>query len=672
MPLIEEIVGLPDNPPREITLTQDKFDRGVISLIDQSKLPKNALKEATNIFLAEDGAPEIRPGLDWYGTAPSAFAIDGADFFVKSDDTIHLLVIANGVVYVSTNDGLTWATCTGGTFTSGKKVHFVQANEFMYMFDGYDNIIRYNGTTTLQTYTALASPSGVSLTKTGLAGTTYTYRYRVSAVNDIGYTQASTAMTIQTDRTRDTFDASNKTTFTWAAVTGAVRYDIYVGQIAGEEVYLDSVEGNGTVTYVDAGQSVEQITSVAPDTNTTQGPRVGDMELIGTRLYATRDRDFPYRVWISGAGRYIGYFSSAYDATYIDLQKGGQFKPMKVEDYRDGKGTPLATVWCDSADGRGCVWQGTLESFTVGDTTFPVPSFYKLPGSRGTPAPDSVVNVLNDYMYYNSQAFYNLGSRAQFLNLLSTDESSANIRPDVKNITQSAADGIASHFQDAKVFFSVPYQSTVNNATIIFDTERKAWLPRAFDVGFERFVAYTDVDGDKHLLCWKPGDVRLTEISEDFRGDYGQPFETSLQTGLRHVNERDRFQFIWAEKAQVEFAQPRGQLVIEVSGITRDTGFRLLGEPMVIAPSTVKNSWTTHTWGDHIWTDTDADAVSYSEPSMKRFWAINESLNAYQYRVQTSTLQAQYVLMIDFNAKMKLKQNARHNTKQGETKIWQI
>ena len=128
------------------------------------------------------------------------------------------------------------------------------------------------------------------------------------------------------------------------------------------------------------------------------------MELIGSRLYGTRDKDYPYRVWISGAGPYIGSFSSAYDATYIDLQKGGQFKPVKVEDYRDGKGTPLATVWCDSSDGRGCVWQGSLESFTIGDTTFPVPNFYKLPGSRGTPAPGSVINVLNDYMYYNSQA----------------------------------------------------------------------------------------------------------------------------------------------------------------------------------------------------------------------------------------------------------------------------
>lgn len=647
MAQIEEITGLPDNPPRAITLTQDKFDRGVITLVDQSKLPKNALREAVNIFLAEDGAPTIRPGLDWFGlaTPDTTNEIDGADFHVMSTtDEIHLLQVQNGTVYRSTNDGLTWAACTGGSFTAGKKVRMVQANEYTYMFNGWDNIIRYNGTTTLQTYTALSAPSGVSIVKTGLAGTVYTYRYRVAAVNDIGYTQASTAMTIQTDRTRDSFDASNKVTFTWGAVVGAVRYDIYVGQIAGEEVYLDSVDGNATVTYVDAGQSVEQITSVAPDTNTTQGPRVGDMELIGTRLYGTKDRDFPYRVWISGAGRYIGYFSSAYDATYIDLQKGGQFKPVKVEDYRDGKGTPLATVWCDSADGRGCVWQGTLENFTVGDVTFPVPAFYKLPGSRGTSAPDSVVNVLNDYMYFNTQAFYNLGSRAQFLNLLSTDESSANIRPTMKLIRQSASYKICAYFQDAKVYFSVPYNSDDNNATIVYDTERKAWLPEAFDVGFERFFGYTDNDGDRHLLTWKPGDTRLTEISENFRGDYGVAFSTSLITGLRHVNERDRFQFMWTEQAQVEFANRRGPLTIELSGITREDGFRLLGDPMNLVPDTTKYSWTTHTWGDHVWTDTDQAAISYSEPSEKKFWAVGEALNAYQYRVQTSSLQSQYIL----------------------------
>ena len=638
------LTGISDNPPANIPLTQDKFDRGVITVIDQTKLPKNALKQADNAILAQDGAPEIRPGTDWYGTSANALGtLDGGAAYIDQDENSHLLQVLGGNIYRSLNDGLTWTVCTGAVFTPGKKVRSVQANNFLYLYDGWDNIIRYDGTTTLAAYTALPTPVGNAPSKTGLAGTTYTYGYRVSAVNNIGYTLASPRQTIQVDRTRDQFDSTNFVTFTWTAVPGAVRYDIYVGQTAGEEAYIGSVEGNATTTYLDKLNALEQVANIVPDSNTTQGPRVGDMAVIGTRLYATADRDFPYRVWISGAGRYLGMFSSAYDATYIDLQKGGLFKPVKVEDYRDGKGTPLATVWCKSKDGRGCVWQGTLESFTVGNITFPVPNFYKLPGSRGTDAPMSVINVLNDYFYYNSQAFYNLGSRAQFMNLLSTDEASANIRPDVKSIRASAAGGIVAHFEDAKLYFSVPYDSNTNNAIIMYDTERRAWLPRAFNFGVERFFTYVDINGARHTLVWKTGDNKFTEISSKYKGDYGKPFYVSIMTGLVHVNPRNRFEFMWIEEAEVEFANVGGEINIELSGITREDGFTTVNTKKIPATGTLY-SWTTHTWTTHKWTDTNQQITSYAEPSKKAYFNVQRDMNAYQYRITANSLAAAFTL----------------------------
>lgn len=648
MPAVTPLTGINDTPPQNIPLTQDKFDRGVISLIDQSKLPKNALKEADNMILSEDGAPEVRPGLGWYGSSAAAGGIlDGGGAFIDDDasEESHLIQVIGGKVYRSVNDGANWAEAVGASFTSGKKVRTMQANNVLYLYNGWDNIIRYNGSTSLDTYVALPTPVGNNPTKTGLAGTTiYTYRYRVAAVNNIGYTLASPAKTIGVDRARTSFDNTNFVTFTWAAVTGAVRYDIYVGLTDGEEAYIGSVEGQATTTYQDRTGAIEQVANIVPDSNTTQGPRVGDMAIIGTRIYATADRDFPYRVWISGAGRYMGMFSSAYDATYIDLQKGGLYKPIKVEDYRDGKGTPLATVWCRSKDGTGCVWQGSLESFTVGTITFPVPNFYKLPGSRGTDAPMSVINVLNDYFYYNSQAIYNLGSRAQFMNLLSTDEASANIRPDVRRITPSASHGIAAHFDEAKLYFSVPYESDTNNATIMYDTERKAWLPRAFNVGFEQFFTYVDNDtGQRHTLCWKPGDDKFTEIHKKYKGDYGQPFYSSLMTGLVHVNPRNRMEFMWIEEAEFEFANPEGEITLEFSGITRQAGFELI-KRRVIKPENVMYSWSTFKWSTRKWTDTSNPVTSYSEPSMKRYFSVQEDVNAYQYRITTNSLFSRYTL----------------------------
>jgi len=644
--------SLPENPPNFTTLNQDNFSRGVVSVIDETKLPRNALKEARNLTLSGDGSPQVRAGVGWYGTAPSASAIEGMAMHVMPDDSVHLLVIAGGKVWRSLNDGATWTVCaTSGAvelvFTTGHKVRSEQANAFTYLFNGWDTMVRYNGTTTLQTYTALTTPTGVVASKgAGLAGTvTNTYRYRVSAVNDVGFTAASTADTETVDRSRENFNDTNYISLTWTAVPNAVRYDIYVGQIAGEENYIDSVEGQATVVYQDKGTTIEQVSVQAPQDNTTQGPRAADMALIGSRLYATADRDFPYRVWISGAGRYIGSFGSAYESTYLDWQKGGQLKPVKSEDYRKGNNEPVATIWCRSKDGRGAVLQGTLEAYSVGDVTFPVPNFYKLPGSRGTNAPDSVVNVLNDYMYYNSQAIFNLGSRAQFLNLLSTDESSANIRPHVRKIRKSASPKIAGHFQDGKLLMSVPYESDRNNYTIIFDTERSGWLPEGFTLGFDGFLAYTDTTAEEnqHVLCYKNGDTKLSEISDTIRGDYGQAFQTTLITGLIHINPKNRFEFLWCEEGEVEVAQPRGTIELELSGISRENGFEQLDEPKHIRPSASRYSWGLYDWTEHPWSYRASEAINYSEPSTKRYFNVQKEINAYQYRINTNSLDAFYI-----------------------------
>lgn len=643
---VEEL-KLPNTTPQFTPLTQDRFDRGVITVINESKLPKNALKRGYNITLVEDGAPRPRPGVDWYGTAPSANAIDGAAYYETAAEAVHLVVVAGGVVYRSVNDGATWSTCSlpvGATLTAGYKCDFEQAASYLYICNGHNQILRYDGTTTLVGYTALTAPAAPTPTKTGLAATTYTYRYRIAAVNAVGFTEASTAGTVQVSLQRDRWDSSNYVTVTWTAVSNALRYDIYVGTSAGEEYYLDSIPAVAVPSYLDNGSAIENTNILASDANTTTGPKVGDITYVGSRLWATRDEDNPYRAWWTGSGAYIGYFSTAYDGGYIDLLKGSAFRPVKVEEYRDGKGTnSLATVWCRSRDGRGCVFQIALESLTIGDVVITVPAAYRLPGSRGTNAPNSVVAVLNDFMYYNSQAFYNLGSRAQFLNLLSTDEASGNIRPSVLNINSAASSGIAGIYHEAQVFFSVPYAADENNQTVIYDTERKAWLPEGFSLGFERFFRYSDTAQEQHLLCWKPGDSRLSEISRSIHGDYGEAFFTELTTGLIHINPRNRFEFMWIEEGEVEFANPTSTINIELIGIERNQGFRSLKTP-TIEPRTTNVGWSTGAWSSMPWTDTSVVAATYSESSIKRYFNVQRELNAYQYNVTTNSTDADYIL----------------------------
>lgn len=629
-------------PPSDVRIgTRDirLFNRGVVTLVDESRLPLNALKEATNTLLYEDGFPGPRWGVDWFATAPSADAIDGAFMHEHTDGVIHLLILAGGTLYRSTDDGQNWDTCTGYTFTVGAKATTEQARNFTYIATKSDPIVRYDGTTTLQVYSAITAPAAPSIAKTGLTGSAYTYYYKISAVNEIGFTEASPATSQTVGKPRDQWDASNLLTLTWSAVTGADRYDIYVSDIAGEETYIASVSG---LEYIDNGAAIQNITVTAPEDNTTGGPSVGDIAFVESRLWVTDDATNEHRVSWTGSGQYLGSFSSYYDGGYVDLKKGSQFKPVKVEDYRDGKGDPYATVWLKSPDGRGAIAQIKLETFTVGDISFTVPNVLFLPGSRGTNAPGSVVNVLNDYFYYNSQAFYNLGSRAQFLNLLSTDEASANIRPSVKEISQSGSAGIAAIYFDAKIFFSVPYGSDTNNHIAVYDTERQAWLPKAYTIGAEKFLQYRTNSGTIKLLFWKPGDTQLSETASNIKGDYGLSFSGSIVTGLQHV-EKDRFAFWFVEEGEVEFARPEGTINIELIGVERSKGFSSL-KSNTIVPRNSNVGWSTFLWSSTLWTDTSAVPEVYSESTVKRYFAVQRELNAWQYSITWNSKDTDFVL----------------------------
>ena len=359
--------------PNPDYLTLDNFKRGVITLIDESRTPRNALIQADNIFLVEDGQPSIRPGVAWFGSpVPNGLPIDGYDYY-DFGGVIHIVAVAGGVVYRSTDHAASWQACTGGTLTPGVQANMNQNTTFLYLTTGVDDILRYNGTTTLQNYTVLTTPAAPTAADTNLTGAGYTVYYKVAAVNKVGFSLASDAVSYAVTLSRDSWDSTHFITLTLPAPqTSQERADIYYSDDNINFYYLDSIvtsPANPSVTYKDDGKAIVVPSTVAPTGNTTKGPRVAELVNVGSRMYGVRDPNNRYRIWFTGTGTYAGAFSSAYDGGYLDWQPGGKYIPVFVADYRDGKGSPLATIWCDSADGQGCILQMSLDSLALSSTS---------------------------------------------------------------------------------------------------------------------------------------------------------------------------------------------------------------------------------------------------------------------------------------------------------------
>lgn len=632
--------------------TFQSFKRGVVTLIDKSRLPKDALEDAENIFLVEDGQPAPRPGVDWYGSElPNAAAIEGVEYFDYAG-AIHLVAAGGGKIYRSTNNGTTWTECTipsvSPTYTTGSTVYMNQYNNKLYISNGVNNLIMYDGTTTLTQYGTLATPAAPTFVKTGLSGTAEQYYYKCAAVNAVGYSTASAATSVvQTSIARDGWDdTTNYVTLTLPTfVSGQVRYDIYCSIVGGTDNSTYYYIGSTTnTTFKDNGSSQFVTSTTAPNDSTASGPKVKILQNVGNRMYGVQDVDHAYRIWFSSGSEPYGAFTTGAGGGWLEWQPGGKFKPTQVADYRDGKGTPVASIWCKSADGQGCLIQMTLDEMTVGDVVITVPSAFKLPGSRGTTAPRSVVNVLNDYFFYNSQAIYNIGTRAQILNILSTDEFSANIRPTVRSINTAAEADICAVYYDAKVFFSVPIDSSTNNYTMIFDTERKAWIPKAFTIGFNKFLKYTDTSGNQHLLAYKPGDKRLSRIANDIDGDYGVPFVVTILTALIPVN-RNRAEFQFLEQAEIELSRAQGDITVELLGFDRSKGFTSLKAVAVkLASGLSPYGWDSALWDTALWDDTTLVKKPFSESSIWRYFTIQKEVRAIQWKIKATSIDAYFIL----------------------------
>jgi hypothetical protein len=536
----------------------------------------------------------------------------------------------------------------GKTYDNAAHAHFEQIYGVVMITNGVDNVSYMDiPTATITPYSALSTPTGVSAVATGMAGATYTLRYRVAAANQ-GETAASVAQTVGVTQLRETWDGTSEyVTFIFNRVAGATRYNIYVGDQAGFEYFLDSVVDIGagaTQTYVDTGSIFETATRVAPAGDSTAGPKTTRSTNIKGQIFMVGDTENQGRIWFGGTvtGSALD-FSSYNSGGWVEPNKGGKDLPVSVVPFRDGKGTPMAVCISKGTNGSGKRYLLQPSSTTLGTTVLSYMAVQEDNGADGTDSPDGVV-FLNDALWYPSRSgFKTTTTRAQIQNILSTTGISDNISTDVKNLSANYMESCVGVALDQCIYWALPYSSMTNNQIWILDLRQKgAWM-RPWYISADWLWLYADnTDGKTKLLALV--DNQIYEMDENTAtNDDGTVFQTSVGSGEIKFGDNNE----WATVIDVtfEFLRPQGNINLSVNVNTED-GIVPFADTMVSSSSESVSAYGRYGWGASGWGGMMSSLLSVESASPRRKWTIeiDEECDSISWGINTTEAGVNYQL----------------------------
>jgi hypothetical protein len=549
-----------------INVHQNKYPKGYVSTIPNSRRTLDSLSDMTNMCIELDNTPRPRPPLVRYGTQPANPIIGRGNY--RWNGVRGMLFMQNvggvGKVYSQTDGGA--MSLIGGTFSSTAWAGFCQSSGRAYIFNGVDNLAYVDlATMTIVTYTSLATPVISSVTKTALAGTTFTYYVRVTANNAVGESIASVVSSVTIGKIRDAWILNTDfIDIAWGAVAGAVTYTVYIGDTA--TLCNELVTVNGTSFRDDGSISINPY-KLAPEGNSTQGAIFTWMynDTQNSQVYGV---DTTNKLYYSAPG--TGDFSPFNGGGWVGIDTNGDTLLNFVTGFRTGKGDPVITVSSRGAAGKGKLNHVTFDSLTIGDQVINFPNVFEANGQSGTYAPRATIVAHDNIWYPTGLEFKTTGTSQNIVNILTTNSISQAIIPDVDTINLAALNKACGLENKDILYFAVATGGNVENNEIWYiDLSRKSLWVLRWPIAAKDMWLYEDSLGATHF-CVLVNNVILefTRAGAITTQDDGVAWRSRCafsalvwdEDGITLANIRNQY---------IKLLQPKGRISANAYGLSR-------------------------------------------------------------------------------------------------------
>ena len=536
-----------------------------------------------------------------YGTQPLGTILGEIFEFVRdaTGTPVNYMVTLQNVAGTTqcyySKDGGAWTLATGKVFSNSANPRYSQADEKILITTGVDNLAYLDlPTLAVVPFVTLSTVGAPTCAQTGMAGTTYTHYYKVTANSTVGETAGSIEGSVQSNTLRDAWNPTSQyITVSWSAVTNAKSYNVYYADASGLEVLVAS--GVTGLSFVDNGSNALQVAIPCPLGDTTAGPICARSTVINGQVFLTGDIANPFYVRYGGVGVSTLDFSPFNGGGWVELGRGTKQFPVKVMPFRDGKGTSAITVLCQGTNGFGKRFVLTPDTTTIGSTVI---SFFDVTednGQDGTNSPDGVI-LYNDSLWYPSNdGFKTTGTKPQLQNVLSTDTISETIIRDIPNLsTASMPNSVGIPYQE-RLYWAVPVGSTTNNQIWVLDLARGgAWM-KPWTIAAQWIMLYNSNDGNTHFIVLGYNNVIYELTYSQATADDGVAFPVNATSGLLKFSPDG---LDWAKVIDITFVllKPQGTINLTISGQTEDSPIQSIGSDSFVSSASVAG-WGEAGWG---------------------------------------------------------------------------